>query len=104
MAGFSNWAPALCLVAGSVAVCAAASTRPVDPGRVAAIFPPWWGAGQALAAAARAGDVVAGGNLPFVVAVAGPDLAARLRQAGAWFVVDRTAFGLCAPERANNVQ
>jgi hypothetical protein len=106
MAMLSVWAPAAGLLAGSLVLSAAAATRPVDPHRVAAIFPPWWSEGAALGAAAQAGDVVAGGKLPFVVAVvaAEGDLAARLRQAGALFVVDRTTFGLCAPERPQDVQ
>ena len=58
--------------------------------RLAAVFPPWWGGGRALVAAAGAGRIEALGRLPATVIVRGDPahLAERLHAAGAVFTFE----------------
>jgi len=92
------WAPLALLFAGSLALSAASTLRPRDPARLAAVFPPWWSAAQSLDAASQVAAVTGFGGLPFIVAVsgAGADLPQRLSTAGAWLVLDGSAFAFCA--------
>ncbi len=76
-------------------VALGAQARPPAVGPVAAVFPPWWHAARAFAAAGTAGPVARFGALPFIVIVAAPDRA-RLRAAGAWLLLDPRALGGCA--------
>jgi hypothetical protein len=72
------------------------SLTPPTSGPVAAVFPPWWTAGRALLAAAKAGPVVRFGA-SFVVIVV-PDVrhpVSALRHGGAWFVVNPQLLGGC---------
>ena len=91
------WTPLALVFAGSLMTAALASVRPSDAARLAAIFPPWWSAERALAAAASVGPVAGFGRLPFIVAVSGaaPGTGARLKLSGALFVVDGSRFSFC---------
>jgi len=88
-------------LAGSISAAA-----PNDAGGIAAVFPPWWSASRAFAAAASAGDVLNGGAYGFVLIVQSrrPGLGARLRAAGALFLLNPLAVGGCRPAatRAQN--
>jgi len=92
-----NYAPAAVLSLGSLAVAASLSLAPRDPSLVAAVFPPWWGAERSLDAAAHAGAIAGVGALSFIVAVrsAEPGLSARLREVGAFAVIDDTVISFC---------
>lgn len=81
-------------LAGSISAAA-----PRDAGIIAAVFPPWWSASRALAAADGVGDVLNGGTYRFVLIVQsrGPGLGARLRAAGALFLLNPLAVGGCRP-------
>jgi hypothetical protein len=72
-----------------VAACGFAA-RPLDAHQAAGVFPPWWSREQVMDAASRAGPVSAAGRSPFVLVVhsSDGDVAARLRRAGALFVLD----------------
>jgi hypothetical protein len=86
------------LAAASVLCMAALQAQPRDRTRVAAVFPPWTGAGRAFAAVAQAGGlVVRPGFVDAIVIVQGadPDLVGRLYAAGAWAVIDPDAWGGC---------
>ena len=86
--------PALLLLVSLVAVGVAAAA-PKSPDLVAAVFPPWWDAADAIGAAAAAGDIVGPGGTAFVLIVkGGPDLPVRIRAAGG-IAIDPTAAGLC---------
>jgi hypothetical protein len=77
---------------------AALQAQPRDRTRVAAVFSPWTGAERAFAAVAQAGGlVVRSGVVDAIVVVQGadPDLVDRLYAAGAWAVIDPTAWGGC---------
>ncbi len=78
----------------------AVNAAPVDPSRVAAVFPPWWTPSQSLAAAGGAGDIAATGIAPFIVILRGDpiDLARRARSAGALFILDPDMAGICSPK------
>ncbi|MDE2197388.1 MAG: hypothetical protein KGJ41_00085 [Rhodospirillales bacterium] len=92
-------AAGLCLVAIALlplGVALGAQYAPAATGPVAALFPPWWTARHAFAAAGAAGPVLRLGGLPFIVIVA-PDDRARLRASGAWLLVDPRAPGICTP-------
>jgi hypothetical protein len=65
---------------------------------VAVVFPPWWNAARVFAAAASAGAAivrVGGISSVLVVQPAARDGLERLRDAGAWFVVNPQAVGAC---------
>ncbi|MCG9916107.1 MAG: hypothetical protein MH112_07095 [Phenylobacterium sp.] len=79
---------------------------PRDASAAAAVFPPWWDAPRALAAADQAGAVTGVGAYPFVIITTldptrsaalsdGQTLAAALRARGAWLVVDPGLAGPC---------
>jgi hypothetical protein len=82
---------------------AALEAQPRDRTRVAAIFPPWTSAGNAMSRVARAGGhIVRAGFIDAVVVVQGDgaDLPDRLYAAGAWAVVDPAAWGGCLTREA----
>ncbi|WP_312163954.1 hypothetical protein [Phenylobacterium sp.] len=91
------WAPALLLAMAGAVGAAVAAARPLDEREAAGIFPPWWSQEEALAAASRAGAVIAVGRAPFVIVVRAPegDAAGRLRRAGALFSVDPMQARAC---------
>ena len=98
-AGLRIWAmPAVMSV--FVAVGIGMGTMGPLPGQpVAALFPPWWSASEAFAAAASAhATIIRRGAWPTLViaAAAGPDLSKRLRGAGAWLILDARALGACS--------
>lgn len=74
------------------------SASPRDPGRVAAVFPPWWTPARAAGAATSAGDISGAGAVPFILILRGDPatLGARLRAAGALVLLDPDAAGVCA--------
>jgi hypothetical protein len=97
----ASWLPAaLLLVVSPIAVGWAGLRPPADGEAVAAVFPPWWSAGEALAAAATVGPVVREGIVPTLLVVRTPAAtgAARLRAAGAFLVLDPQAIGGCFKE------
>lgn len=85
-------------VAASLFAAMAVDAQPRTPGRVAAVFPPWWSPAQAVGAAASAGDVAGVGAVPFIVVMRGPPatLAQRARSAGALLLLDPALAGACA--------
>lgn len=101
-------------VAGSVALGAAGvllslfaaiavDAQPRTPGRVAAVFPPWWSPAQIFGAAGSAGDIAGAGGAPFIVIlrVSADDLepsnlSRRAREAGALLLLDPALAGACA--------
>jgi hypothetical protein len=88
----------LCLA--SLTGALALSMRPPETGPVALIFPPWWGGARAVAAAARSGAVIRFGARSFIVVVL-PDSRGphgRLRQSGAWLVLDPAQVGGCSDQ------
>ena len=90
------------MAAASVLCMAALEAQPRDRTRVAAIFPPWTRAENAMAQVAEAGGrIVRGGVIDAIVVVQGDDadLPARLYAAGAWAVVDPAAWGGCLAGR-----
>ena len=91
------WTPLAFVFTGSLVAAVMASARPTDAVRLAAIYPPWWSAERALAAASSAGPVAGSGRLPFIVAVSGaaPGAGERLKSFGALFVVDGSRFSFC---------
>lgn len=99
-----SWAPAAGLGLLSLVAALTLGAAPRDASAAAAIFPPWWDAPRALAAADRAGAVTGVGTQPFII-IAAPDpapshgrtLASALRAQGAWLVIDPGLAGPCAP-------
>jgi ABC-type nitrate/sulfonate/bicarbonate transport system substrate-binding protein len=86
------------LAAASVLSLAALEAQPRDRTRVAAIFPPWTSAEHAMAQVAQSGGrIVRAGLIDAIVVVQGDDanLVDRLYAAGAWAVVDPSAWGGC---------
>ena len=83
--------PALILMGFGTVWTAALALSPREGEAVAAVFPPSATRGQSLAAASGAGaDAIVGfGNWTSVILVRSdqPDLARRLRSAGAWLVI-----------------
>ncbi len=94
--------PYLVLVGAALAVAIAAA-GPVPDAPVAMIFPPWWTAARAFAAAARLGaPIIRFGAIPTIVVVppdGTPTLSARARAAGALVVVNAIGLGGCATPR-----
>ncbi len=97
-------------VAGPVALAAlgaglslfaavAVEAQPRTPGRIAAVFPPWWSPAKVVGAAASAGDLSGVGGVPFIVILRGDpaDLEQRARAAGAVLLLDPALAGACAP-------
>lgn len=101
MTSFLRWAVPLGIFGGSLLVSLSSGLTPSNPHRVAAVFPPWWSAQAVLEAASLAGNVVAAGGAPFVVAVSSErdDLADAIRAAGAIIVLDRSVDGLCVTNK-----
>jgi hypothetical protein len=91
-------------VVASLFAAVAVEAQPRTPGRVAAVFPPWWSAAQALGAAGSAGDVAGVGAVPFIVIVRGSpaDLSQRVRSAGALLLLDPALAGACARPAQNS--
>jgi hypothetical protein len=77
---------------------AAVDAQPRTPGRVAAVFPPWWSPAQVIGAAATAGAISGVGAVPFIVILRGDpaDLSQRVRSAGALVLLDPALAGACA--------
>jgi hypothetical protein len=82
-------------LAGLFAALAAPTAH--DPSSAAAIFPPWWSAAEAFAAAGSAGEVTRIGAFASVLIVhsKAPALADRLRKAGALLILDPVQLALC---------
>ncbi len=93
----ATWAPCVALAVGSMLAAGASSLGPPPGGPIAALYPPWWGASRSLLAAATGGVPVRFGAAGFVVVVVPdtPDAARRLRQAGAWLLLDPEVLGGC---------
>lgn len=94
-----DWLNAAGLLAASWIAIAALSLQ-VRPGAevVAVAFPPWWGAQQAIVAAASAGAaIVRLTAVPSLLVVRpdGQDGLMRLREAGAWLAIDPQAVAAC---------
>ena len=86
------------LLAGWIAL--AILTLQVRPGAtvVAVMFPPWWSAQQAFLAAGSAQAAIVGPTaLPTLLVVRPDDHdgLSRLREAGAWFVMDAQTVAAC---------
>jgi hypothetical protein len=81
-------------------IALAALSLQVRPGAevVAVAFPPWWSVQQVFQAAASAeAAIVRSTALPAILVVRPDDLdgLTRLRQAGAWLVMDPRAIAAC---------
>ncbi len=104
---FAAWTPAAVLVLGGAFVAADANFAPTDSTRLIALFPPWWSAERALAAAADVGAVSGVGPLGFAVAVTAdqPGLTRALRDRGALWVLDGRPFPACfsSPKKAQRL-
>ena len=83
----------------------AVEAEPRTPGRVAAVFPPWWSAAQVVGAAGSAGDIAGVGRAPFIVILRGDPaaLSARARAAGALVLLDPALAGVCARPASSSV-
>jgi hypothetical protein len=93
------WANAALLLLSSWLFVAIMSVqvRP-DTDVVAVVFPPWWSAQQAFAAAASANAAFVRTTAIPAILVVRPDDGAgisRLHQAGAWFAIDPRAIAAC---------
>lgn len=77
------------LVVMAVGLIAACAAVPSDPAIAAAVFPPWWSARRTFEAAGATGAIlrVGGWSAVLIVRSDRPDLAARLRTAGALFTL-----------------
>jgi hypothetical protein len=80
---------------GIVAVCS--TPLAADRRSVAAVFPPWWSAARAFEAAGSAGEIARTGAYSSILIVHStqPALAARLRKAGAFLVLDPMRLARC---------
>jgi hypothetical protein len=86
------------LLVSSVVIAALSMQARSGADTVAAIFPPWWSAQQAMLATAAAGaSVVRTGAIPAIMIVqpAQNGGLAKLRAAGAWFALDPQAVAAC---------
>lgn len=90
------WLPWTLLALSTVVVVALAA-QPRRADRIAAVFPPWQSPAANFAAAAQAGQVDAAGGFANVLIVRSgrPGLAARLRLAGAWLLLDADLARAC---------
>jgi hypothetical protein len=86
---------ALMSLAGMAVVVAAPASG--DSQSAAAIFPPWWSPAAAFAAAGSVGEVARTGAVSSILIVhsSAPDLADRLRKAGALLVLDPIRLSQC---------
>ena len=83
----------------SLVLTGIAALAPLPGQPVAAVFPPWWGAARAFAAAARSNSpVVRLGLFPNIVILPGLTTGAssRLHRAGALLLLNAQALGACA--------
>ncbi len=94
--GAATIAALLLAMLAPLAAAVSALVAPAGSGPVAALFPPWWSERDSVEAAAAAGPVIRLGGVGFIVIVAQPDRR-RLRQAGAWLLLDPIVAGLCSP-------
>src|SRR5712671_200879 len=99
-----TWLPAILLLVVSFLGTAWIGLRPSpaigEP--VAAVFPPWWGAERAFAAASSSGGaIVREGAWPsiLVLSSADEDFADRLHAAGAWLLLNPKALDACLKEK-----
>lgn len=102
------WLPAAGLCLASLLPALAFGAAPRGDGPAAAVFPPWWSAPRAIAAADAAGTVSGVGAYPFIViASPRPDqdapLARALRVQGAWLILDPGLAGPCTPPNAPDI-
>lgn len=82
----------------SLFAAVAVEAQPRTPGRVAAVFPPWWSPAEVMGAAGSAGAISGVGAAPFIVVLRGDaDLHQRARSAGAFLLLDPALAGACAP-------
>ncbi|MCK1718270.1 hypothetical protein [Bradyrhizobium sp. 141] len=101
-----TWLNAAALLIASWIVIASLSLQ-VRPGAalVAVAFPPWWGTQQVFLAAASANAAIVRTTAIPVLLVVRPDDhdgLTRLRQAGAWLMLDPQALAACL--RANDLK
>ena len=82
----------------SLFAAVAVDAQPRTPGRVAAVFPPWWSLTQVIGAAGSAGDIAGVGGASFIVILRGDPahLSQRARSAGALILLDPALAGACA--------
>ncbi len=82
---------------GSLIAALSLTLQPPASGPVAALFPPWWDAARTMQAASSAGSIARFGALPFVVVIVRDGSASngRLRDAGAWLILDPRGLGGC---------
>ncbi len=92
-----TWGLGLGVALLGLALRVAVSLAPVDPHTVTAAFPPTWGAERSFLVAAGEGEIVGVAPLPFLVTVSDtqPDLARRLRAAGAIAILHPSLVRLC---------
>ncbi|WP_315753976.1 MULTISPECIES: hypothetical protein [unclassified Bradyrhizobium] len=86
------------LIASFVAVAALSLQVRMGSEIVAVAFPPWWSAQQAMLAAASADAALVRTTTVSSLLVVRPgehDGLARLREAGAWLVIDPQAVSAC---------
>lgn len=90
------WLP-WAFLALSTVVVAGLAAQPRRTDRMAAVFAPWESPGAVFAAASRAGAVDAAGGYANILIVRSdrPGLAARLRKAGAWALIDADLARAC---------
>jgi hypothetical protein len=95
---FSAWLPATAIAVVSTAMIPVLAARPLDASLAAGVFPPWWSESEIVAAAGRAGAILATGTLPFVIIVRAEtgDAAKRLSEQGALFSLDPNGAAICA--------
>lgn len=82
----------------SLFAAVAVDAQPRTPGRVAAVFPPWWDPARVVGAAGSAGEISGAGGGAFVVILRGDPatLHQRARAAGALLLLDPALAGACA--------
>ncbi|HXZ02725.1 MAG TPA: hypothetical protein VEI03_22235 [Stellaceae bacterium] len=86
------------MVIASFLALAALEAKPRGLTEVAAIFPPWTTRERAFAGVIAAGGVVVRQGIVGTILVVhydDPGMIDRLRDAGAWAVIDPVAFGGC---------
>ena len=82
----------------SLAPAAGVAAQPRDPHIVAVVFPPWWTAERADAAASAVGVVSRRDSSDRVkVVYGGPRLIDDLKAAGAWLIIDPAVAGCLTP-------
>ncbi|ATC34432.1 hypothetical protein CA606_01040 [Caulobacter vibrioides] len=90
----------------SLFAAVAVNAQPSTPGRVAAVFPPWWDPARVVGAAGSAGDISGAGGAAFIVILRGDPatLNQRARTAGALLLLDPALAGACAPAAPEPVE